>query len=293
MAANLSIPLVQKELRQGLRGAAAMVLDNLYLLAIAGTALIAVIGSQASGATPAWKSGSMAFWLLGCVQAVLLAVLGAAVTAPTVTQENEQKTYDILVTTPLSVTQLIWSKLASGFMITATVLTLSLPIAGGLFVLGGVPIGPAFWSYVVLYAGVALAVAIGVFCSATVGRTAFAVPLSVLGTLAVVFVFLSLNDSAPALASFSPLGSVLLLQKRPEIPFFGFVIPAWSASLVLWVPAVLTLAEAAVQRLRAPRLRRLWGVRWRFASLAFLLAMAAMGSLSRINPTGQWCVGST
>jgi hypothetical protein len=142
MAGMISDPLVRKELRQNLRGPAALVLENLYLLGIAVTAVVAVL-IYGAGSGPGWVAGEGGFFWLVAIQAVLGVVLGATVAAPSMTVEAEQKTLDTLTTTPLGSAGLIWSKLLSSFLVGAAMLSMSVPIAAGVFVLGGVSLGPA------------------------------------------------------------------------------------------------------------------------------------------------------
>jgi ABC-type transport system involved in multi-copper enzyme maturation permease subunit len=292
MAGMISDPLVRKELRQNLRGPAALVLENLYLLGIAVTAVVAVL-IYGAGSGPGWVAGEGGFFWLVAIQAVLGVVLGATVAAPSMTVEAEQKTLDTLTTTPLGSAGLIWSKLLSSFLVGAAMLSMSVPIAAGVFVLGGVSLGPAIACYVVLYGAVALGVAWGLFCSARLARTAAAVPVAVLGALGIVFIFTGLEKSSPALAVFSPLSSVRYAVAGQDVPVFMATLPAWVISAVLWLGAILTLSEAAEQRLVLPRLRRLWRVRCLFGMLAFVMCLAAVGSMGAIRPEGAWCVGST
>jgi hypothetical protein len=292
MARTISDPLVRKELRQNLRGPAALVLENLYLLGIAAAAIVAVL-AYGAGSGPGWVAGEGGFFWLVVIQAVLGVVLGATIAAPSMTVEAEQKTLDILTTTPLSSAALIWSKLLSSFLVGAAMLSMSVPIAAGVFVLGGVSLGPAIASYVLLYGAVALGAAWGLFCSARQGRTAAAVPVAVLGALGIAFVFSGLEDSSPALAAFSPLTSVRYAVAGQSVPVFMAALPACVISAVLWLGAILTLGEAAKQRLVLPRLRRLWRVRYLFGMLAFAMCLAAVGSMGAIRPEGAWCSGST
>ncbi|MBM3474567.1 MAG: hypothetical protein FJX75_14990 [Armatimonadetes bacterium] len=288
----ISVSVVRRELRQNLRGPAALVLENLYLLGIVVAAVVAVF-AYGAGTGPGWVAGEGGFYWLVIIQAVLGVVLGATIAAPSMTVESEQKTLDILTTTPLSSTGLIWSKLLSSFLVGAAMLSMSVPIAAGVFVLGGVSLGPAVATYVVLYGAVALGAAWGLFCSARLVRTAAAVPVAVLGAAGIAFVFSGLQKESPALAAFSPLTSVRYAVVGQGVPLFMAALPAWVLSGVLWLGAILTLGEGAKERLVLPPLRRQWRVRCLFAALAFVMCLAAVGSMGAVRPEGVWSSGST
>jgi len=292
MATLISLPVVQKELRQNLRGQAALVVENLYLVAIAGAAAIAVLAFGASG-QPGWSVGYGAFWWLVAIQAVVAIVLGATLAAPVMAVESEQKTADMLTTTPLTGRALVWSKLLSSFLVGTAMLSMSVPIAMGVFMLGGVSPEVALASFAVLYGALGLGVTCGLFYSTALNRTAAAVPVAVLGALGITFVFSGLAEASPALATFSPYASVSFVLSTRSVPLFMTSVPAWVVSGVLWLAAIVCLAEASAQRVALPRLRRLWGVRRRFAALVFVMSLAAVGSMGAIRPEGQWCVGST
>lgn len=292
MESIISVPLVKKELRQNLRGHAALALGNVYLIGIFLAAVYAVFDRDPAY-TPAWQIGGHAFWWLMAIQAVVAVVLGATVAAPSMTAETEQKTLDILASTPLSPRQVVWSKWLAAFMAGGAVLAMSLPVAAAIFGLGGVSPGLAASSWVLLYGALAIGAALGIYCSVAVGRTAAAVPLAVIGALGLTFAVAQLSDSSPAVAAFSPLGSVLRLGDGGHVPLFGAAVPVWVVPVVLWSGAMLALGEGAAQRLTPPALRRVWGPRWQFAAFAFLLALAAVGSLMALGGEGVWCVGST
>ena len=292
MRAIVNIPLVKKELRQSLRGPAALAMENAYLLGIAATGLFAVLAGG-FGSVPTWQTGERVFWLVMMIQSVFAVVLGASVAAPAMAAESEQKTLDILAATPLSPHQIVWSKLVAAALVAAGVLATSLPMAASLFALGGVSPGLAVWSWILVCGAAAVGAALGLYCSVMVGRTAAAVSLAVIVGLGAVFAFNALVDSSPALAAVSPLGSVTRLGEGPRVPLFGALVPVWVVPVVLWGGAMLVLGGSAAQRLTPPALRRLWSVRWQFAAFSFLLALVAMGSLAALGSEEVWCVGST
>ena len=70
-----------------------------------------------------------------------------------------------------------------------------------------------------------------------------------------------------------------MLAYGQSAPLFGYGLPVWVVSLVVWALATLVLTQAATQRLKHPHLRRLWSVRWRFALLFVALTLLVAGSL--------------
>jgi ABC-type transport system involved in multi-copper enzyme maturation permease subunit len=279
MAGPLNVPLIKKELRQVLRGYVALVVSNVYLLLMAAVAVIAAAGTGLIAHSPSWEAGSGAFSAMAYVQAVLLLMLGTAVAASAVTIEHEQKTYDILMSTPLLSKQVVFGKTLSHFLVGATILLVSIPVAAAAYLLGGVPVTTAVWTYVVLLGTTALASVAGVYFSSVVQRTAAAVPLAVAAALAMLLVFSGFGASGWAFGAASPLNATIWLVQGQPVSVFGVILPVGGLSLLFWMLLGLPLMESAVQALRHPEHRRLGGVRWRFLLLVFVAALATLGSL--------------
>jgi len=210
-------------------------------------------------------------------------LLGAALTAPGVSSEHEQKTIDILRSTPLAARQIAWSKFTGALLTGSAVLGVSLPVAVGLFFLGGVSTMALLCAYLLLFGALVWGAMLGLYCSALTRHTAAAVPVAILGALAVAVATAPFAESPSALAALTPLGTLLRMLEGGDIGLFGVGIPAWAAGLLAWAVAAATLAEATVQLLTEEHRRRLWGTRWRFGVLFLLVALAAIGSLDLIG----------
>ncbi|MBM3471694.1 MAG: ABC transporter permease [Armatimonadetes bacterium] len=285
MAHILSRPLITKELRQTLRGPAALVLQNLLLTVAAVTAVVACLGGG-SGETPTWQIGARTFWILMSIQAVMAVLLGAALTAPGVSSEHEQKTIDILRSTPLASRQIAWSKFTGALLTGCAVLGVSLPVAVGLFFLGGVSTTALVCAYILLFGALVWGAMLGLYCSALTRHTAAAVPVAIIGALVVAVVTAPFAQGPSALAALTPLGTLLRMLEGGDVRLFGAAIPVWAAGLLAWCVAAATLAEASVQLLTEEHRRRLWGTRWRFGILFLLVALAAVGSLDLLRRVG-------
>ena len=113
MERTISLPLVKKELRQNLRGPATLVLENAYVVAAAVAAIVVCV-KCGEASDPSWQTGKAAFWMLTWGQAAMVTVLGAASGASSTSVEQEQKTLDIILSTPLTHRELVWGKLLGG-----------------------------------------------------------------------------------------------------------------------------------------------------------------------------------
>ncbi len=274
MSRALSPPLVRKELRDMLRGHAAFALESGNLLVAAIVALVAC-STTAMQDGPTWGAGQSAFWTLLIIEAALGAILGAAITSPTITGEREQKTLDILVTTPLDAGQVVWGKLLSSFAYLATVILVAVPVAAGAFVLGGVSLGAGLAATVLLFGGLAVGVAIGAYCSVLAGRTAAAAALAFGAAVALLVVGMARGAAGPL----SPVAAVVMIRDDAAVAVYCASLPVLVVSLVYWALLVFLLAEGAAQGLRHPEHRRLWGVRWRFALVIAAALIVGVGCL--------------
>ncbi len=292
MAQLVNKPLLKKELRQALRGHGALIAQNVYLIAFFVIAVAAASSHLIFSTALAWRAGSAAFWAVMMTQAVLAIVVIPGATASVMTTEHEQKTYDTLASTPLTSSHIIWSKMLGYFVISGSIMVVSVPIGAACFLLGGVPLAPALLSLVVLCGAIAFATALGVYCSTLAKRTAAAVPKAVCAGLVVLLLFGMVGQGAPVLGAVSPLGAMNFLSREQPVPVFNLAVPVWLASLLFWAVAVLALAEAGVQRIQHLPHQRLWGVRWRVLLLFAMLAFAALGSVQALGETATpGCAG--
>lgn len=285
--------LYRKELRQVLRGVAGLGVENAYLVMLCVGAAAAGLGTAVIS-SPAWRVGSLAFWAVMIGQAAAMTIIIPTFAASLVTGEQNGNTWDILRSSPITARQVVHSKLLAAIVISLAILTVSVPVAAACFLLGGIPLPAAVWSFVVLFAGAAFATSLGLYCSTLVRRTAASVPIAAALGLGVLAVFGAASQAAPAIGAISPLQAVIMLRREAAAPLFGAAVPVWAASLVLWLISVTMLVQAAEQRLRHPHRQRQWGVRWPALILVALLALAALGSISSLSPdAGTACVAGT
>ncbi|MBI4858735.1 MAG: ABC transporter permease [Candidatus Riflebacteria bacterium] len=108
----------------------------------------------------------LAFW-----QILLVAVLSPIFSAGALTKEREEDTFDILLTSPMSPHAIIWGKFQSAFSFLIIIVLSSLPVAAVIFPLGGVGVQEVTSLYVISLAEAAVAVGIGLLCSAYFHRT--------------------------------------------------------------------------------------------------------------------------
>jgi ABC-type transport system involved in multi-copper enzyme maturation permease subunit len=253
----VSWPLVRKELRQNLRAKATLIVENLYLLI-----LVVLAGWQVYGATqgcspqPMWEYGRSTFWQIAHLQAVLLGLVAAALTAATITAEREQKTEDLLLATPTRVREIVRSKLVALLVIGLVLLLLSVPVSVLCLLLGGLIWQEVGLAYLVTWIWIALAGAIGILTGALVRRTMAAVPLAIVATFLVNGVAASLAEAKLPHAVLAGSGGLSLISNEVSLSFFRLPLPIWVAAVALCLPVAICFLESAVDRVRLPHQRR-------------------------------------
>jgi len=262
--AAVSWPLVRKELRQSLRARATLLVENLYLLI-----LVVVAGWSVYSAThgcsvePTWKCGRDTFWQVAHMQAILLGLVAAALSAAAVTAEQEQKTGDLLLVTPARVREIVRSKFIAFFVIAVVFVLLSIPVSVLCLLLGGLTWWELALAYLVTATWLGLAGAVGVLSGAMVRRTIAAVPLAIVLVFIVNLISSGLAYGRLPHAVLGGSGALSLISNETPLSFFHFQLPIWAAALLLCLPVMACLVESAVDRVRlahhrSPVSQRIW-----------------------------------
>ena len=95
------------------------------------------------------KAGTHVFAMISYGQVILVCLLSPLFMAGAIGQEQAGKTYDILLTTPLSNLQIVLGSLAGRLFFVLALLASGLPLFSVLLIFGGVPTGAVFVSFVV------------------------------------------------------------------------------------------------------------------------------------------------
>ncbi len=95
------------------------------------------------------KKGAGVFEIIAKGQVILVCLLAPLFMAGAIGQEQAGKTYDILLTTPLSNLQIVLGSLAGRLFFILVLLASGLPLFSVLLIFGGVPVGSVFVSFAV------------------------------------------------------------------------------------------------------------------------------------------------
>ncbi len=174
-------PVVTKAFRTRMRGWKAFVLMGAYVLLMAIVIFLAYLWTSAiySGhygpmAGQQVQMGAILFaWLTGA-QTVLLTLIAPALTSGALTHEQEKRTLELLVLTPLSAGKVVLGKQLSGFLYALVLLACSVPIAGMCLMFGGISPAEIAVTYLLLVAWVFLITCAGVMWSSLSRKTMIA-----------------------------------------------------------------------------------------------------------------------
>jgi ABC-type transport system involved in multi-copper enzyme maturation permease subunit len=182
-----------KDLRGRMRGRRAFVVLTIYLVLLAGFALMIETLIERSyqtgfGGSSAFASASIgqgifaALLMLMTLQVVFLA---PSSTAGSISLEREKQTLDLLVTTPISSFAIVVGKLLSALVWVFLLILASLPLMAAVFVYGGVGPEGVLAGYIVLIATAFGLGSFGILCSSLVRRTTAATAITIFGVLVV------------------------------------------------------------------------------------------------------------
>ncbi|GAB4452786.1 MAG: hypothetical protein Kow00120_22840 [Anaerolineae bacterium] len=284
-------PVVLKELRGRMRGPRAFAVMTVYLGLTSGlTVLLYVLQAEAINrtSTPTGSDiGRVLFYGVVAIELFLVTFIGPAFTASAISGEREHRTYELLRTTLLSASALMFGKLVSALSYIVLLLFAAIPLQAIAFLFGGVSVEELVLSLVILLATALQFGTVGLYFSAIMERT---LPASVLTYSYALFttvglpIFLAIflpifsplvrliNSSAVQAAalyatgivvSTNPIATMLITQtfiaERQEIGAFQFTLATGQQVPVIspWIPytifAVLTsvvLMWLTVQRIR-------------------------------------------
>ena len=95
------------------------------------------------------KAGSQVFRVISYGQVILVCLLAPVFMAGAIASEQSGKTYNILLTTPLSNLQIVLGSLLGRLFFILTLLLSGLPLFAVMLVFGGVPVGSIFVAFAV------------------------------------------------------------------------------------------------------------------------------------------------
>ncbi|RPI54986.1 MAG: hypothetical protein EHM56_05680 [Chloroflexi bacterium] len=183
-------PIVVKELRSRMRGWRAFaVLTGVLLLLGAVSYLLyrmAIVATGYSSMPLSPQIGQVLFIGLVLVELLLICFITPAVTAGSISGEQEKLTYEMLLTTPLHPASILWGKMIASMGYIFVLIFAAVPMASLVFIFGGVSPRDMVKSLAVLVALAVTLGVIGIFFSALLGRTTRAMVMSYLAVLALL-----------------------------------------------------------------------------------------------------------
>ena len=304
--ATVDNPVLVKEFRIRMRGARAYWVLLGYTLLLAGVVamryFIHEVGAAAQesmgGGVTAQSARDLGRWIYSfafVAQSLMVAFITPAITAGTVTIEREQRSYELLATTPLRPVDVIRGKLAAAVAFVVLLLTASLPLVSLSFLVGGVSPSEIFFSYVIIGLASFVYGATGIFWSATLKTTAGATVVTYLTVMA-IFVATVVPGAAASMSgatggmqpempfqSLNPLTATFRAVQSEY--FFATKMPSWIGGVVLNLLSGLLISVTAMARLEHFDPPRAWWPRllssllW-FSFSLFLTAPTLGGQLT-------------
>ncbi|MEJ7748754.1 MAG: ABC transporter permease subunit [Candidatus Limnocylindrales bacterium] len=181
-----------KELRGRMRGRRAFIILTLYLVLLAGFALMAetiiergfTSNFGGASATASASIGQGIFAALLMLETLQVVFLSPSSTAGAISLEREKQTLELLVVTPITSLAIIVGKLLSTLVYVFLLIAASLPLMAVVFVYGGVGPEDVLRGYIVLIAAAVGLGSFGLLCSSLVKRTTAATAITIFGVLA-------------------------------------------------------------------------------------------------------------
>lgn len=262
-------PVVTRDLRVRMRGSKSYWHQAFYLL------LLGLLALAGYGSAVGWSSGNGGgmsavevqrqlqsfYYFIFFTLAALITLIAPALTAVSITTERQRLSLDLLVTTPLSASELLVGKMISSVAFLALLLALSLPASALCVILGGATLGDVVRVYLLLAIDGLVMAAIGLAVSCTVRASLPALVWSYL-LVAVLLILTAFSlggvfssfgrggaDVSPAMALgvLDPFIAVYIGGK--SFLLFGHEIPLWVGAAVAAFFLIRLLVTAATYRM--------------------------------------------
>lgn len=211
MIERLENPVFRQSSRQRMRGARAYGCLVAYLLTLALVVLISYDQFMAHGVQRTTTGlAQTLFETLVMTQWFLVAFITPALTTSAITMEREQRTFDLLVMTPLSRFAIVWGKFASAVAFVIVMILCGMPLVAVLFLMGGIDTRSVLLFYLSILATGMVLSAYGLMMSAICATSTLA-NLITYGTLAVGYFVALVAGTTYALNRAFGGGSINLL----------------------------------------------------------------------------------
>lgn len=263
-------PIVLRDLRATMRGTRAFWFQAAYLgllgiLAVTGYAISTnqnlfgslmgnSYGPRAFSIVDAQEQLQRFYYFIFMTLAGLITLIAPALTATSVSDERQRQSLDLLVTTPLSATEMLVGKLMSSLAFLGVLLALSLPASALCVLLGGASIGDMFRVYGLLAVDAVVLASIGLYFSCACKQSLHAVVWTYFSVISFVLITLyggyivgASNNNPASVAPLLPIAAIGLLSP------IATVFPSAGQNIVLGsiqIPVALAMLPAAFLAIR-------------------------------------------
>jgi len=274
---RLENPVFRQSSRQRMRGARTYGCLVAYLLALGLVVLISYDQFMAAG-VPRSTAGlaQTLFETLVATQWFLVAFITPALTTSAITMEREQRTYDLLIMTPLSRLAIVWGKFASALAFVVVLILCGMPLIAVLFLMGGIDTGVMLERYAGMLITGALLAAFGLMMSAICSNTTLANVLTYGILASVYFAGIVFGIALVLSRAFRGASTTVFLP--------GIGLTSWPFWLLTAASVLLTLAillQVAANYLLPDARQGAWKTRLLTALLHLLSLFAAMLTAKR------------
>ncbi|MDQ2686310.1 MAG: ABC transporter permease subunit [Armatimonadota bacterium] len=265
-------PVVTRDLRVRMRGSKSYWHQGFYLgllgvLALAGYGTAVGWGGEGDpngmSAVDVQQHLQSFYYFIFFTLAALITLIAPALTAVSITTERQRLSLDLLVTTPLTASELLIGKMLSSTAFLALLLALSLPASALCVILGGATLGDVIRVYLLLAVDGLVLAALGLLVSCATRASLPALVwtyLTVAGFLALTafayFATLASTYGRSAGTTASPAASVGALNPFVAVYIGGqsfdvgnVHVPLWVGAGVVAVLLIRLLVTAATYRL--------------------------------------------
>ncbi|GIV19314.1 MAG: hypothetical protein KatS3mg023_1065 [Armatimonadota bacterium] len=175
MIERLENPVFRQSSRQRMRGVRTYGCLVAYLLILGLVVVVSYNEFMAQGVQRSTAGlAQTLFETLVATQWFLVAFITPALTTSAITMEREQRTYELLIMTPLSRFAIVWGKFASALAFMVVMILCGMPLVAVLFLMGGVDTGVMLERYAGMLITGALLAAFGLMMSAICSSTTLA-----------------------------------------------------------------------------------------------------------------------
>lgn len=285
-------PIVVRIVQGGSRRQRHLYIRTAYLAVLIAVLLWALLINAGSGAALSYRqlaaAGAESFQLVAYLQIALICLLTPVFMAGAIAQEASPRTWDVLLTTPLSAAQIVLGALLGRLFFIAALLFSSLPLFAITQYFGGVPGSSIFASYAIALGAALLVGSIAIFLSVSriAGkRSVFAFFVAIVSYLGVtIAIDIAIRPSSGGVTALTAVNPFLALHAllnptaypRPEETLLAarpWIVRAWLGSPVttwcvlttvfsalLVAVSSVTARTASTEGGRTPLLRRVFGL---------------------------------